>query len=175
MFTASERSYSGLEHVPSVRHMRNSDRKRRWELERIFHILAPGTFSLGLQTQGCLTVKLCLDLGQPTPPLGRERRNESHHQHSTWIRFAQSVVSNQDDVRTICGKVQVPSSTALVVTRLRCYAFHFWMSTPLLAHNHSIIRTVLSRPPRSKARFSAGLFEKFLPLPTPPRCSPSAA
>jgi hypothetical protein len=82
---------------PSVKHTRNSDRKRR--RENIFLISTPGTFSLGLQTQDRLFVKLCLDPGQPMPPLGRERRNESFHQHSTWIRFAQFVVANQCNVR----------------------------------------------------------------------------
>jgi len=162
---------SGLGHVPSVKHTRNSDRKRR--RKNIFLILAPGTFSRGLQTRDCLFVKLCLNLGQPTPPLGRGRRNESLLQHLTRIRFAQSVVSNRCDVRTV--RVKVPSSTALVVTLLRCYAFHFWMSTPWLAHNHSIIRTFPSHPPQPKAGFSAGPFEKFLLRPTPPWCSPSAA
>lgn len=134
IFTASEYSHSGLGHVPSVRRTRNSDRIRR--PKKSFLILALGTFSLGLQTQGCPFVKLCLDLGQPTPPLGRDRQNESHHQKSTRIRFAQSVVLNQRNVRMVHGKVP---STALVVTLLRCYAFHFWMSTLWLAHNHSII------------------------------------
>ena len=153
--------------MPSVRHTRNSDRKRR--PEKIFLISAPGMFSLGLQTQDYLFVKLCLDLGQTTPSLGRERRNESLYQHSTRIRFAQSVVSNRCNVRTVRGKV--PSPTAPDVTRLRCYAFHFWMSTPWLAHNHSIIP---SHPPQPKTGFSAGPFEKFLPRPIPAYCSPSA-
>jgi hypothetical protein len=157
--------------VPFVRHTRNSDKKRR--REKISLILAPGTFSLGLQTQDCPFVKLCLDLGQLTPPLERERRNESPHQHSTPIRFAQSVVANQRNVRTVRGKV--PSPTALVVTLLRCYAFHFWMSTPWLAHYCSINRTVPSHPPHPKMGFSTGPFEKSLPRPTPPWCSPSAA
>jgi hypothetical protein len=167
IFTASKHCHSGPGHVPSVRHTRNSDRKRR--SGKIFLILAPGTFFPGLPTRECLFVKLCLDLGQPTPPLGRERRNESRHQHSTRIRFVQSVVSNQRNVRTVRGKV--PSTAAPVVTLLRRYAFHFWMSTPWLAHNHRIIP---SHPPQATAGFPACPFEKFLLRPIPPYCSPSA-
>ena len=116
--TASELDNSGHGHVPSVRLTRSCGRKRR--REKIILISATGTFFLGLQTQDCLFVKLCLDLRQPTRPLGRERWNESRHQLS--IRFAQSVVLNACQSRTARGK---GPTRALVITLLRCYAFHF--------------------------------------------------
>jgi hypothetical protein len=69
---------SGHGHVPSTRLMRKSGRIRC--RTTIILISARGTYSVGLQTQDYLFVKLCLNLRRLMRPLGRKHLSESLHQ-----------------------------------------------------------------------------------------------
>jgi hypothetical protein len=140
--------------------MWSSGRRRR--RATIILISALGTFSVGLQTQDYLCVKLCPNRRRPTRRLGRERLNESFHQQS--IRTVRPVDLNRRRIlrRPVRGKAR---RVAFVATGFLCHAFRFWMWGPLLAHNHRIARMDPSCRTQTTKFHSHGLIEKSWPRP----------
>lgn len=129
----------------------------------IILISVPGTFSVGLQTQDYLCVKLCPNRRRSTRHLGRERPNESLHQQS--IRTVRPVDLNQRGILRHPDRGKARRAVAFVATGFLCHAFRFWMWGPLLAHNHRIARMDPSCRTQTRKILSYGLIEKSWPRP----------